>query len=93
MTTSRPAPAIRHSVAATVCAALVVLISAAPASPAGGLQKPLGGCTVRPSAESMALGDALLDAWRIRNGASEILHDVHCSDGRFQSVWITADII
>jgi len=56
--------------------------------------RPSGGCTLTPTANSVAFNvTALLMTVRITDGVIEILHDAHCTDGRSGTVWITANII
>lgn len=93
MTTLLPAHTSRGRLAAAVCVAFATLAITAPASPVRSDVKPLGACSVRPTADALPWETPLLDAWRVRDGVSEILHDVHCSDGRVDRVWIGADII
>jgi hypothetical protein len=94
----------RRGVTATVVAVALAagIVPAAPAaahgvtasgSPVAGDVHARGGCTVRPTEDPLSLTTPLLEAWRVRDGVSEILHDVHCTDGRVDRVWIGSDII
>lgn len=94
MTKLLPTHSIRNRVAATAGLLLATTLAATtPASPVRSQTTPLGACILRPSADSMPSASMILDAWRVHDGVSEILHDVRCSDGRFDRMWIPADII
>jgi hypothetical protein len=91
--TMLPRPHVTRRWITVACVAVATLGASAPASPARSQDKPLGACTVRPTEDSLPSATPLLEAWRMRDGVSQILHDVHCSDGRVDRVWIAADII
>lgn len=94
----------RRGVTATVVAVTLVAAFAptaataangvtATGSPVPGHAQSGGVCIVRPTEDSLPFATPLLEAWRVRDGVSEILHDVHCTDGRVDRVWIASEIL
>ena len=56
--------------------------------------RPVGGCTLTPTADSIAfVVTALVSTVRSTDGVIEVSHDAHCTDGRVGTVWIAADIV
>jgi hypothetical protein len=92
MRTTSPGSARGRSVRrASYATASVVLAIIASGDPSAAASTP-GSCTVAPVASSTA-GPELLGTFRLRDGIPEILHVVRCTDGRWGSTWIGADVI
>ena len=95
-----PARSRRRVVRRGTTAGLLALAIAAVAMPAARgtatntPARPLGGCTLTPSADTAGFNvAALLMTVRMADGVIEMLHDVHCTDGRVGNVWITGHVI
>jgi hypothetical protein len=95
-----PAPQRRGGPRRALTATLLGLGLAAGVAPAAHIAatdtpaRPLGGCTLTPTANSMPSDvTALLTTVRINEGTIEMLHDASCTDGRTGTVWIAGDVI